>query len=174
MTVSQLSRCYELVVQWSALMDLMQVQKQKDKGITLTVDDDSNKKDVKELLAKSALLGLLGSWGRVKNYRYSLITTSNPDDIPWSGDISSKPTPFSERTETGYVFQDITWRQEVKNLGTFLPLNLIGRRSRANQGGNSFGDRQTMYKTQPCTEHTGRCYIFAASKKGVQEAPRRI
>lgn len=31
-------------------MDLMQVQKQKDKGITLTLDDDSNKKDVKECM----------------------------------------------------------------------------------------------------------------------------
>ena len=54
-------------------------------------------------------------------------TTSHPDDIPWNGEISSKPTPCSEMTDVGYVFHDITWKQKVRNLGTFLPLNLIGR-----------------------------------------------
>ena len=56
-----------------------------------------------------------------------MITTSHPDDIIWSGEVSSKPTPHSEMTETGFVFHDITWKQKVRNLSTFLPLNLIGR-----------------------------------------------
>ena len=30
----------------------------------------AKKKDVKELLAKTALLNLLGAWGRCENYRY--------------------------------------------------------------------------------------------------------
>ena len=56
-----------------------------------------------------------------------MITTSHPDDIPWTGEVSSKPTPHSEMTNVGYVFHDITWKQKVRNLATFLPLNLIGR-----------------------------------------------
>ena len=87
----------------------------------------AKKKDCKELLAKTSLLGLLGAWGRTENYRHSLVTTSHPDDIPWSGLCTSRPTPFSETTETGFVFNDITWKQQILNLGSFLPLNLIGR-----------------------------------------------
>jgi len=87
----------------------------------------AKKKDARELLAKTALLGLLGAWGRTENYRYNMVTTSHPDDIPWSGETSSKPTPFSEQTDTGFIFSDITWKQSVITLGTFLPLNLIGR-----------------------------------------------
>ena len=56
-----------------------------------------------------------------------MITTSHPDDIPWTGEVSSKPTPHSEMTNVGYVFHDITWKQTVNSLATFLPLNLIGR-----------------------------------------------
>ena len=56
-----------------------------------------------------------------------MITTSHPDDIPWTGEVSSKPTPHSEMTNVGYVFHDITWKQKVKSLATFLPLNMIGR-----------------------------------------------
>ena len=56
-----------------------------------------------------------------------MITTSHPDDIPWSGEITTKPTPNSETTATGYVFHDISWKQKILNLSTFLPLNLIGR-----------------------------------------------
>ena len=56
-----------------------------------------------------------------------MITTSHPDDIPWTGEVSSKPTPHSEMTNVGYVFHDITWKQKVKSLATCLPLNMIGR-----------------------------------------------
>ena len=87
----------------------------------------AKKKDTKELLAKTALLSLLGSWGRTKNFRHQMITTSHPDDTPFSGETSEKPTPHSETTPTGYVFHDISWKQKILNLGTFLPLNLIGR-----------------------------------------------
>ena len=79
------------------------------------------------MLSKTALLSLLGAWGRTENYRYSMITTSHPDDIIWTGEVSSKPTPHSEMTNVGYVFHDITWKQKVKSLATFLPLNMIGR-----------------------------------------------
>ena len=87
----------------------------------------AKKKDIKELIAKTALLNLLGAWGRCENYRYQMVTTSHPDDIPWNGNVSSTPTPFSEQTPIGYVFNDITWKQQVLSLGSFLPLNLIGR-----------------------------------------------
>ena len=87
----------------------------------------AKKKDTRELLAKTALLSLLGSWGRCENFRHQLITTSHPDDVPWSGEVSTKPTPNSETTATGYVFHDISWKQKILTLGTFLPLNLIGR-----------------------------------------------
>ena len=60
-------------------------------------------------------------------WRFSMLTTSHPDDIPWDGEVLTKPTPCSEETETGYVFQDVVWKQKVLGLGTFLPLNLIGR-----------------------------------------------
>ena len=80
-----------------------------------------------ELLSKTALLSMLGSWGRTENYRHSVVTTSHPDDVPWNGPIFSKPTPHSETTDTGYVFHDISWKQRILSLGTFLPLNLIGR-----------------------------------------------
>ena len=56
------------------------------------------KKTKSDLLSKTALLSLLGLWGRSDNYRYSMITTSHPDDIPWTGEVSSKPTPHSEMT----------------------------------------------------------------------------
>ena len=73
------------------------------------------------------MLSLLGAWGRTENFRHHVITTSSPDDLLWDGEISSKPTPESERSDTGYVFHDISWKQKVLNLATFLPLNLIGR-----------------------------------------------
>ena len=56
-----------------------------------------------------------------------MVTTSHPDDVLWNGEVSSRPTPFSEETATGYVFNDTTWKQKVLSLGTFLPLNLIRR-----------------------------------------------
>ena len=56
-----------------------------------------------------------------------MITTDDPDDIPWTAEVSSKPTPHSEMTHVGYVFHDLTWKQKVKSLATLLPLNLIGR-----------------------------------------------
>ena len=87
----------------------------------------AKKKDTRELLAKTALLSLLGSWGRCENFRHQMITTSHPDDVPWSGEISTKPTPHSETTATGYVFHDISWKQKILSLASFLPINLIGR-----------------------------------------------
>lgn len=56
-----------------------------------------------------------------------MITTSHPDDVPWSGEVSFKPTPNSETTATGYVFHDISWKQKIISLGSFLTLNLVGR-----------------------------------------------
>jgi hypothetical protein len=87
----------------------------------------AKKKDARELLAKTALLSLLGSWGRCENWRHQVITTSHPDDVPWSGEVSTKPTPNSETTATGYVFHDISWKQKILSLASFLPLNLVGR-----------------------------------------------
>ena len=88
----------------------------------------ARKKDTKELLAKTALLNLLGTWGRCENYRYHMTTTSHPDDLMWNGEVESRPTPCSEQTAGGtYIFNDVTYRQKLLNLGTFLPLNLIGR-----------------------------------------------
>ena len=55
-----------------------------------------------------------------------MITTSHPDDVPWSGEVSTAPTPHSEKTATGYVFHDIGWKQKILDLVSFLPLNLIG------------------------------------------------
>ena len=64
----------------------------------------AEKKNRMELLSKTALLSLLGAWGRTQNYRHHMITTSCPGDLLWDGEISSKPTPESERTDTGHVF----------------------------------------------------------------------
>ena len=81
-----------------------------------------------ERLSKTALLPMLGSWGRTENYRHTMITTSHPDDVPWDGEVSSKPTPYSEMTDTGYVFHDISWKPKIITLGgTLLPISLIGR-----------------------------------------------
>ena len=84
-------------------------------------------------MSKTALLSLLGSWGRTENYRHHMITTSSLDDILWDGPIASKPTPESERTDTSYIFHDISWKQKVKTLATFLPLNVIGRAAERQQ-----------------------------------------
>jgi hypothetical protein len=89
--------------------------------------EKAKKKDVKTLLPKTALLSLLGAWGRCENSRHQMITTSHPDDVPWNGEVSTKPAPHSETTATGYVFHDISWKQKILSLATFLPLNLIGR-----------------------------------------------
>ena len=87
----------------------------------------AKKKDVKTLLQTNVLLSLLGSWGRCENWRHQMVITSHPDDVPWSGEVSTKPTPNSEMTATGYIFHDISWKQKILNLGSFLSLNLIGR-----------------------------------------------
>ena len=87
----------------------------------------AERKSRSELLSKTALLSMLGSWGRTENYRHSVVTTSHPDDIPWNGEVSSKPAPHSERTDAGYVFHDASWRQRILSLGSFLPINLIGQ-----------------------------------------------
>ena len=70
----------------------------------------TEKKNRSELLSKTALLSLLGSWGRTENFRHHMITTSSPDDILWDGEISTKPTPESQKTTAGYVFHDIAGR----------------------------------------------------------------
>ena len=62
-----------------------------------------SKKDSQELLAKTALLGLIGSWGRISNYRYNLVVNTHPDDCNFTGHISSTPTPCSE------VFHDFVF-----------------------------------------------------------------
>lgn len=61
------------------------------------------------------------------------MSTSHLDDIPRDGEVSSKPTPYSETTETRYVFHDISWKQKILTLGTFLPLNLNGRNQERRQ-----------------------------------------
>ena len=73
------------------------------------------------LLAKSALLALIGSWGRVRQFRYTTITTNHPDDCTFTGEVSTAATPGSQ------TFQDITWKQEVRSQATLLPLSLIAR-----------------------------------------------
>ena len=80
-----------------------------------------SKKDCKELLAKTAMLGLLGSWGRTHDFRYNLVTSTHPDDCNFTGHIASKPSPCSE------VFHDYVFKQEVLTRASCLPLNLIGR-----------------------------------------------
>jgi len=134
----------------------------------------AKKKDVKELLPKTALLSLLGAWGRVTNYRYSCCTTSHPDDIPWSSPITTRPTPFSEQTETGYVFSDITWVQEVLNLGSFLPLNLIGRSQERIKVATALAIVRRCTKLSHVLSIQVDAIYVQPVKKGVQEAPRRI
>ena len=75
------------------------------------------------LLGKTALLGLIGLWGRVENFQYNTTTTAQPIfDAPGEGDMIDAPTPGSA------IYHDITSRQEVKSHATLLPrLNLIGR-----------------------------------------------
>ena len=69
-------------------------------------------KDTKELLAKTALLNLLGTWGRCEKFRYHMTTTSHPDDIMWIGKVESRPTPCSEQTDGGtFFFYDVSYRQ---------------------------------------------------------------
>ena len=82
--------------------------------------EKAKKKDVKELLAKTAMLNLIGFWGRIENYRHQLICSTHPDDVPWDGPCQSTPTPHS-------VLHDVSFKQKVLDLASFLPLNLIGR-----------------------------------------------
>jgi hypothetical protein len=74
----------------------------------------------KEMLAKTAMLSLIGSWGRVSNFRYTCITTNDCDDCRFQGEIMKGPAPGSSS------FHDITYRQTVRSMGSMLPLNLVG------------------------------------------------
>ena len=51
----------------------------------------NSKIDNKELLAKTALLGLIGRWGRISNYMYNLVVITHPDDCNFTGHVSSTP-----------------------------------------------------------------------------------
>ena len=75
------------------------------------------------LLSKSALLALIGSWGRTQQYRYTTTVSNHPDDCSFTGEVMTSPTPGST------VFHDTTYRQEVISHGTLLCLNLIARSS---------------------------------------------
>ena len=76
------------------------------------------KKDTAELLSKTAMLSLLGSWGRIRNYRYNMMTTDHLDDVLFEGQIE---------TSRNGIFHDVKWKREILGLGSFLCLNLIGR-----------------------------------------------
>jgi hypothetical protein len=75
------------------------------------------------LLSKSALLALIGSWGRTQQFRYTTTVGSHPDECAFTGQVLTSPNPGST------VFHDTTFRQEVLSHGTFLCLNLIARSS---------------------------------------------
>jgi hypothetical protein len=75
----------------------------------------------KDLLAKTAMLALIGLWGRTENHRYTTMVTNHPDDCAFDGDVLTSPAPGSS------VFRDITYRQRVLSHACYLPLNLIGR-----------------------------------------------
>jgi len=81
----------------------------------------TSKKQAGPLLAKVALLALIGSWGRTSNFRYNTITSDHPDDCAFEGEITTSPCPGSS------VFHDTTWRQEVRTMATLLPLSLVAR-----------------------------------------------
>ncbi len=67
----------------------------------------------KDLLTKTAMLNLIGAWGRTQNYRHNLLTTSHPDDIPFNGIVETRPAPHSEQTDSGYIFHDVAWKQKI-------------------------------------------------------------
>jgi hypothetical protein len=74
------------------------------------------------LLGKTCLLGLIGLWGRTRNWNYNCVTTAQPEfDIQGEGEMLDTHTPGST------MYHDITTRREVKSHATLLPLNLIGR-----------------------------------------------
>jgi hypothetical protein len=79
------------------------------------------KSKAKELLAKSAMLALIGGWGRIENYKYTTLVSNHQDDCRFEGEIIKSSAPQS------CVFHDFTWRQRVLGYATYLPLNLIGR-----------------------------------------------
>ena len=79
------------------------------------------KSRAKTLLSKTAMLSLIGAWGRVENWRYTTITSNHPDDCSFEGEVLTCTTLGST------VFHDITYRQHVRGYATYLPLNLIAR-----------------------------------------------
>ena len=68
---------------------------------------NSQGKSPAELLWKSALVAMIGSWGPTQNYRSKLLVSSNFEDVPWNGQVHVKPSPGSEATEGGFVFHDV-------------------------------------------------------------------
>ena len=74
-----------------------------------------------ELLWKTAMVGLIGAWGRTENHVCRLIKSSRSD----GGMVTMKPSPCSEETEGGYVYHDICWKQECRSLSSLLCLNRI-------------------------------------------------
>ena len=53
-------------------------------------------KSSSELLAKTAMVSLIGSWGRVQNSVWKMAVCSVSEDVPWNGPVHSKPGPCSE------------------------------------------------------------------------------
>ena len=78
-----------------------------------------NKADIPKLLAKTAMLSLLGSWGRTENYKYTMII-GHPDDCMFDDNIEIRKNP-------GCVFHDITYKQKLLSNASYICLNLIGR-----------------------------------------------
>ena len=51
---------------------------------------------------------------------HNLICTTHEDDLQWSGEVSVKKI-------AGSTLKDYIFKQQIINLSSFLPLNLIGR-----------------------------------------------
>jgi hypothetical protein len=75
----------------------------------------------KALLSKTAMLSLVGAWGRTENHRFTTVVSNHPDDCRFEGPIRTSLSPGSAS------FHDITYRQHVRSYGTYLPLSLVAR-----------------------------------------------
>ena len=73
------------------------------------------------------MVSLIGSWGRTKNYKCRMVTTTTTEDVLWNGPIQSKPSLCSEEAVGAYVFHDVSWRQPILSRASLLTLNLIAR-----------------------------------------------
>ena len=80
--------------------------------------DKIKKQDIPNALCKRAMLAMIGMWGRIHSYKYTM-KTGHRHDCLFEGQVAI--------SQVDDVLYDVTYKQKLLSYATLLPLNLIGR-----------------------------------------------